>query len=97
MDMMQDLAEVVMQACPSGYSQARLEAELDEGFAEIAVYCVAESGEQLRSDLPGDTGFLLHNKLDDVREQMARQTGHRWNKCVLVILPDRRFRFNVEY
>ena len=97
MDTLQDLAQVVIDICPSGYSQARLNAELDEGYAEIDLRCINDLGEEFRSPLEGISRLDLHDKLDNVREEMAKQSGSKWKKCQFVIQPDGRFKLEVEF
>ena len=97
MEALQGLAQIVLAACPAGHAEARLTAELDENWAQIDVLCKSQTGEEVVSDLPGLTGLDLHDKLDEIREEMAEVSGHKWTKCTFSILSDGRFKFDVEY
>lgn len=97
MDLLQDLAHAVSGACPPGYHQARLQAELDEGWAELDLQCTNDQGDQVMSQLPNGSGLKIHVMLDDIREQMARQAGSKWKSCVFTVQPDGRFKLDVQY
>jgi hypothetical protein len=97
MDTMQILAEQIMAACPDGYNQALLQAELDSGYAQLDLRFTNPDGEEFQSDFSDGLGFDLHDTLDSIREEMGRSTGHRWSKCTFAILQDKRFKFDVEY
>jgi hypothetical protein len=96
-DTLQSLAQLVLETCPAGYAQARLKAELDQDWAEIDLRCIADDGTEVRSDLPGLSGPDLHDKLDEIRDQMAGSAGAKWSKCIFVIDRDGKFRMDVEY
>jgi hypothetical protein len=97
MDMYQSLAVQIMQQCPPGYHRAVLKAELDEGYAQIAITCSDDSKGDHRPDVDALSLVKLHDTLDDIREDMARGTGTKWTKCTFVIAEDGKFRMNVEY
>jgi hypothetical protein len=97
MDMLQDLAHAVINICPSGYNQAKLEAELDDDWARLDLRCIDDSGGETRALLKGGASLDLHDQLDIVRDEMARATGYKWKKCIFVILPGGKFKLDVEY
>jgi hypothetical protein len=97
MDLLQSLAAVVLSTCPTGYDEARLEAEVDENYAEMELLCYNQSGELVRSNLPGLSGPDIHDILDAIRERMAEASGERWTRCVFLVRPDRSFKLDVSY
>jgi len=97
MDHYQQLAEVALAQCPPSFRRVRLQAELDDGYAEIDLRCMSESEEKQITDYPDLAGVEMHEALDAIREEMGRLSGQRWSKCVFQVFPDGTFKFDVEY
>ena len=97
MDAFQTLAELMMSQCPAGYGGARLEAELDANYASVALVCQDEEGGELSIELPPRTSVDLHYALENVRQEMAQQTGNTWKTCVATIRSDGKFAMDVGY
>jgi len=97
MDDYQALADAALSACPPGYHQLTLEAEVWESSASMALECRNDQGHAVRSDMPGDSGFRVLLALDTIRQSMARQAGETWKSCVFTIGAGGRFNFRVSY
>ena len=94
---LRQLADIALARCPQQFEQVRVEAELDTGYSEIALHCVAKGQDHHITGFPPEASFGMHLSLDDIREEMARQSGQRWTRCVFRIFPDQSFKFDVTY
>lgn len=97
MDNYNSLGHLVASQCQTGFERAVLRAELDEGWADLNLTCVMPDNGQVEADIRGIAMADIHEYLDGIREEMARQTGHRWNTCVFTVEADGRFKLDVQY
>ncbi len=97
MDGYQALADAALSACPPGYDQLTLEAELYENSASMALECRNDQGHAVRSDMPGDSSVRVLLALEAIRQSMARQAGENWKSCVFTIGAGGHFNFRVSY
>ena len=94
---LRQLAEIALAQCPPRFDQVRLEAELDTGYSEIALHCMVDGRDHHITGFPAEASFGMHLSLDDIREEMAKQSGQRWMRCVFRIFPDQSFKLDVTY
>jgi hypothetical protein len=92
-----DLAELVVSQCPPAFKEAILKAELDEDWAQIELRYWTIDGHTNEVPLKGIAMADLHDALDSIREQMANQSGQRWETCTLSIERNGKFMFEVSY
>ena len=97
MDQFQELGELVSDQCPSGYTQAVLEARLADRFADLRITYSLNNGEQAGADFDGIAMHNLHQCLKAIRTNMADSSGQKWDRCVFVIFADGRFKIDVSY
>ena len=97
MDAYQTLAQTLLQECPAGYESVQLKAELDDGWVQMDLRCKNRNQDTFVSELPGDSMFRIQSELEAIRDEMSKQGGKKWKKCVFVITPDKKFKINVEY
>lgn len=96
MDLYSQLAALALSQCPS-YPDVRIEAELDEGYSEVGLYCVNGTEEKHNPGFPPAVSAEFHHILDAIREEMGSSSGQKWSKCVFRTMPDGKFKFDVEY
>ena len=97
MDNYNSLGHLVTSQCQAGFERAILRAELDEDWADLNLTCVMPGNEPIEADIRGIVMADIHEYLDGIREEMARQTGHRWNSCVFTVEADGHFKLDVQY
>lgn len=97
MDAIQDLAQEVMAVCPTGSAEARLDAELDVGYSEIVLNCRKTDTDFAGEKIPPMVAWRIGQVLDDIRNDMHKNTGHLWNRCTITIYGNGKFQFDVSY
>jgi hypothetical protein len=98
MDAIQDLGHLVTRLCPSGFVQARLEAELDTGFADLRLTCHMPGDRKVEASLPPVDTYKMHMDLDRIREDMARKGGGaKWRFCLFTVTSGGKFDMSVTY
>jgi hypothetical protein len=93
----EQLGRLVSDHCPAGFHDARLEGELDTDWAQLKLICVNQSGEPREQLPPAPIIAEMHDALDAIREEMARQSGSRWMTFAFSLTPQGRFNFDVQY
>ena len=93
----QIFAQALIATCPANYTEARLIAELDQGYSDIRYDCVVEGALQagLQSKIEDD--LKVDKALHGLRQQMTVPGQEPWSKCVFTLHPDGTFKFDVEY
>ena len=98
MDHYADLARLALAQCPPGFDEARVAAEVDDGYSEIDLRCRRGAEEVHVTNFPAEDSFGMHLSLEAIREAMASQSGGRkWSRCVFRVFRDGNFKFEVEY
>ena len=93
----EQLGVLVADQCPADFRNARLEGELDTGWADLRLTCSASNGESIEARLHGVAMYQIHRTLDAIREEMAARSGNRWKTFVFNLTAARRFSFDVQY
>ena len=97
MDYYHDLATMALSQCPPGYNSVKVEAEVDEDYAQIGLVCSNGTAEIRVNDYSMQAGMAMHDALDGIREEMHRMSGTKWSKCIFRVAPDGSFKLDVSY
>ena len=97
MDDYQQLAQIALAQCPPAFHEVKLSAEVDDGYSEIDLRCRRGDEEVHVTGYAAEASFGMHLRLESIREEMGRLSGQKWSRCVLHVLPDGTFKFDVEY
>ena len=90
------LGRLIAGQCPSGFREARLEGALDTDEADLKLSWTAQ--DQSKGEMPCDPSALreIRAALEDIREEMARQSGdERWRTFVVELRQGGHFRLDV--
>ncbi|HYI49633.1 MAG TPA: hypothetical protein VEX35_14335 [Allosphingosinicella sp.] len=96
-DPLQDLGHLVIEQCPPGFAKAVLEAEIDDDWAQMKIVYIMPGDQAGEADFPAVAAAEIHESLDAIWQEMARQSGQRWSTCVFTVDADGRFKLDVAY
>jgi hypothetical protein len=96
-DPLQDLGHLLMEQCAPGFARAILEAEIDDDWAQIKIMCISTDDRAVEADVPAVAVVDIHDSLDAIWQEMARQSGQRWETCTFTVHADGRFKLDVAY
>jgi hypothetical protein len=96
MEYYQDIATVLNESCPHGYSKAWISAEVGDDWDDQEVWC--ENGNQKsQPDIEASKQFNIGRNLRKIRAQMTIPGEKPWSRCTFILFPDGKFKFDVEY
>ena len=90
------LGRLIAGQCPHGFREARLEGELDTDRTNLKLTWTGQDQSEAGAPLEGVAMDEIHAALNDIREEMARQSGgDRWRKFVVTLRQGGHFRLDV--
>lgn len=93
----QVFAKALLVACPDGFEEARIEAELDSDWSQKSYHCKIDGAWSDGKSVPADVDFEVDDALHDLRALMKQDGREAWNKCTFTLKPDGEFNLNVSY
>jgi hypothetical protein len=95
-NMYQDIAAVLHNACPAGYTKSWISAEVDDDWNEQEIWCETQVGKS-QPDIDGPSSFRIGEKLQEIRRNMTVPGQKPSTKCTFTLFPDGTFKFDVDY
>jgi hypothetical protein len=92
----QDIALVLHEACPAGYTKSWISAAVEDDWDEQEIWCESPSG-KTQPDLDGTSSFKVGANLREIRKTMTVPGQKPWSKCTFTLFPDGTFKFDVGY
>ena len=96
MDPYQTLAAILISICPPESDQIRLNADVDEGWAQLDLRCRKGQEPEHRAELEGLATHRIYENLALIRTALAAKGGEKFSSCVFTI-QDGRFDLQVAY
>lgn len=96
MDPYQTLAAILISICPSESDQIRLNAEVDEGWAQLDLRCRKGQEPEHRPRIDGLPMHRIYENLALIRTVLAARGGEKFSSCVFTI-QDGKFDLQVAY
>ncbi len=93
----QVLAKALMVACPSGFEEAQIQAELEADWSEKSYRCKQDGAWSQGLSVPADVDFDVDDALHDLRKMMQQDGREAWNRCTFTLKPDGQFSLDVSY
>lgn len=90
------IAQELHAHCPSGYTKAWLDAEVDDSSADQGYFCQV-GDEQVQPDVPVGSSVAITKALVSLRSEMSSPGQRPWNRCTFTLQPDGTFNLDVSY
>jgi hypothetical protein len=91
------LGRAIAGQCPSGFEEAKLEADLGEGAAEMRLVCTPEGGEETLLAIEPMAQAGIQELLERVRAKTFGEDQRRWHRCAVTLRKGGRFQMDVYY
>ena len=91
------LGRTIAAQCPIGFAEARLDAEMSEGGADLQLHCTPDDGEGAPVELDAVAKLRLVQLLGHIRDKMSGEGDALWRKCTIVLRKGGRFQMDVAY
>lgn len=96
-DVYLNLGRAIAGQCPSGFEEARLEAEVGEGGATMKLACTPQDGGETPVPIDPMAHGHIHDILALIREKTPTEDERRWRSCTVILRKGGRFQMDVHY
>ena len=98
-DVYLSLGRAIASQCPSGFEEARLEADLSGAAATMQLACTPEGGAETALPIDAMAQADIEALLLRVRDATVREEdgGRRWQRCAVTLRKGGRFQMDVNY
>ena len=85
--------------CPSGFEEARLEADLSGAAATMRLVCTPQDGAETELPIDPMAQADVQALLERIRDATVREeeAGRRWQRCTVILRKGGRFQMDVYY
>ena len=90
------LGRLIASLCPPGFETARLHLESDGEERRLRIDAALPDGTEVRLQPGGADASQLLERLDNIRDAMAREDGATWRNCVVTLRAGGHFAMDVE-
>ncbi len=95
-DAYEQIAIVLNEACPPGYTKAWIMAEVGDDWDDQEVWCETAAGKN-QPDIEAQKQFKVGKSLRSIRASMTIPGEKPWSRCTFTLFPDGKFKFDVQY
>ena len=96
-DVYLNLGRAIAGQCPSGFEEARLDAEMGEAAAAMRLACTPEGGGETSLALDPLAQGHIQELLEEIRAKTIRENEGPWRKCTVTLRKGGRFAMDVYY
>jgi hypothetical protein len=93
----QIFSSALVAACPPGFEQGQLVAEMADGYSDIRYDCRVNGVDRIGLESAIEQDLQVDAALHQLRTQMTIPGQKPWSKCKFTLFPDGTFKFDVEY
>ena len=98
-DVYLSLGRAIASQCPSGFEEAKLEADLGAAAATMQLSCTPQDGVESQRAIDPMAQADIQGLLERIRTATAREEegGRLWNRCAVTLRKGGRFQMDVYY
>jgi Protein of unknown function, DUF600 len=94
----QEIASIIENHAPSGWSKIQIPAEVGDDWAEKSYdYWDSNNNQKWFEIEKVDQDIKISRALREIRKQMTIPGQQPWSRCTFTLFPDGKFKFDVEY
>ena len=89
----QEIATTLASACPSSFTEAWVEAEVNDGHTKQQIWC-SDGSDKSQPTISAMEGFKISKSLLKIKDVMPNK---EWSRCTFRLFSNGEFKFDIHY